>query len=199
MKKPAGREPGGLAGSLDRIKSREFRECLRTVGNVPEQNNTPTPADVGICRKDVHEARITGRNALGASPRRARSNATAQASEELQACQMIISVFLRRTSRCDVIEPWHTPCTQIFAGDFRAQFDTATPPSDHTPLERRCALCVAAVEFAVPSEGALLRFRLALAPAARRERHLVRDFFSSTHSPSGPAPPDGDFRLYRSG
>src|SRR6266404_5488003 len=67
-------------------------------------------------------------------------------------------------------------------GDFRAQFDTATPPSDHTPLERRCALCVAAVEFAVPSEVALLRFLLALAPAARKERHLVRDFFSSTYS-----------------
>jgi hypothetical protein len=30
---------------------------LRTVGNVPEQNNTPTAADVGLSRKVIHEAR----------------------------------------------------------------------------------------------------------------------------------------------
>jgi hypothetical protein len=40
---------------------------VRTVGNVPEQNNTPTTADIGISRKEIHEARII-RDAEKADP-----------------------------------------------------------------------------------------------------------------------------------
>lgn len=35
----------------------QLRGEVRTVGNVPEQNNTPTAADVGLSRKEIHEAR----------------------------------------------------------------------------------------------------------------------------------------------
>jgi uncharacterized protein YjiS (DUF1127 family) len=30
---------------------------VRSVGNVPSQNNTPTVQDIGLSRKDIHEAR----------------------------------------------------------------------------------------------------------------------------------------------
>ena len=30
---------------------------VRTVGNVPQQNNIPTAADIGLSRKEIHEAR----------------------------------------------------------------------------------------------------------------------------------------------
>lgn len=41
----------------DEYDAAQERGEVRTVGNVPEQNNTPTTADVGLSRKDIHEAR----------------------------------------------------------------------------------------------------------------------------------------------
>ena len=38
-----------------------------------------------------------------------------------------------------VIEPWRGMCRQIVAGKFQCPGLGPTPPSDHIPLERRCA------------------------------------------------------------
>lgn len=41
----------------DEYDAAQLRGEVRTVGNVPEQNNTPTASDIGLSRKDIHEAR----------------------------------------------------------------------------------------------------------------------------------------------
>lgn len=51
----------------DEYDAAQERGEVRTVGNVPEQNNTPTTADIGISRKEIHEARII-RDAEQADP-----------------------------------------------------------------------------------------------------------------------------------
>lgn len=51
----------------DEYDAAQERGEVRTVGNVPEQNNTPTAADVGLTRKDIHEARQI-RDAENAEP-----------------------------------------------------------------------------------------------------------------------------------
>lgn len=51
----------------DEYDAAQERGEVRTVGNVPEQNNTPTAADIGIPRKEIHEARLI-RDAERGSP-----------------------------------------------------------------------------------------------------------------------------------
>ena len=41
----------------DEYDAAQERGEVRTVGNVPSQNNTPTAAEAGLSRKDIHEAR----------------------------------------------------------------------------------------------------------------------------------------------
>lgn len=51
----------------DEYDAAQERGEVRTVGNVPEQNNTPTATDIGLSRKVIHDARLY-RDAELASP-----------------------------------------------------------------------------------------------------------------------------------
>jgi hypothetical protein len=83
----------------DEYDAAQERGEVRTVGNVPEQNNTPSAADVGISRKDIHEARMI-RDAEDADPgvvRRALDEAVDAGEEPTKA--VVMRAVLKASSR----------------------------------------------------------------------------------------------------